>query len=125
MEDRRRQALHKVWPRRASAIAPTTWGERSGTMVTAQLTPAGVGIHDVLIATDFSHYSDIALNFGLEVAHDYHAKAYVASVVPTGDFLLAGPEAYVAAKDATRRDLLQLKDELTRTHSYVDGKDYY
>jgi nucleotide-binding universal stress UspA family protein len=94
-------------------------------MVTAPLTPVGVGIHDVLIATDFSRYSDAALQFGLELANGYGAKAYVASVVPANEFLLAGPEAYVAAKDATRRDLLQLKEELKRTHSYIDGKDYY
>ena len=94
-------------------------------MVTAQLTPAGVGMHEVLIATDFSHYSDVALQLGLQLAHDYQAKAYVCSVVPAGEFLLAGPEAYVAAKDATRRDLLQLKDELKRSHSYMDGRDYY
>lgn len=104
---------------------PTAWGERSRTMATAQLTPIGVGIHNVLIATDFSRYSNLALNFGLELAHDYQAKAYVVSVIPTDEILLAGPDAYVAAKDATRRDLLELKSELTRAHSYVEGEDYH
>ena len=94
-------------------------------MATAQLTSAGVGIHNVLIATDFSHYSDVALNFGLELAHDYQATAYVVSVIPTNEILLAGPDAYLAAKDATRRDLLELKAGLTRTYSYVEGKDYH
>ncbi len=94
-------------------------------MVTAQLIPAGVGIHNVLIATDFSCFSNVALNFGLELAHDYQATAYVVSVVPTNEVLLAGPDAYVAAKDATRRDLLELKDDLARAHSFVEGKDYH
>ena len=94
-------------------------------MATAQLTPTGVGIHNVLIATDFSRYSNLALNFGLELAHDYQAQAYVVSVIPTDEILLAGPDAYVAAKDATRRDLLELKAELTRKCSYVEGKDYH
>ncbi|MGB8888589.1 MAG: universal stress protein [Candidatus Korobacteraceae bacterium] len=94
-------------------------------MTTAQITPAGVGIHNVLIATDFSHYSNVALNFGLELAHDYCATAYVVSVIPTDEILIAGPDAYVAAKDATRRDLLELKAELARTHSLVEGKDYH
>ncbi len=94
-------------------------------MTTAQLTPTGVGIHNVLIATDFSRYSNVALHFGLELAHDYQAQAYVVSVIPTDEILLAGPDAYVAAKDATRRDLLDLKAELSRKRSYVEGKDYH
>ena len=48
---------------------PTAWGEGSRKMVTAQLNPVGVGIHSVLIATDFSCYSKVALNSGLELAH--------------------------------------------------------
>lgn len=94
-------------------------------MVTAQLTPAGVGIHNVLIATDFSRYSNVALNFGLKLARDYQAIAYVVSVIPTDEILLAGPDAYLAAKDATRRDLLELKEDLARAHSCVEGKDYH
>ncbi len=94
-------------------------------MATAQITPTGVGIHNVLMATDFSRYSNLALNFGLELAHDYQAQAYVVSVIPTDEILLAGPDAYIAAKDATRRDLLELKAELARKCSYVEGKDYH
>jgi nucleotide-binding universal stress UspA family protein len=94
-------------------------------MVTAQLTPVGVGIHNVLIATDFSRYSNAALNFGLQVAKAYGAQAHVVFVIPCDQFLLAGPEAYVAAKDAARRDLEQLDAELRRTHSHVQGEDYH
>jgi len=93
-------------------------------MVTAQLNPVGVGIHRVLIATDFSRFSDVALSFGLELAHEYQAKAYVVFVLPSDDFLIAGPDAYVAAKDAARRDLLELKAELRKTRSYREGEDY-
>ena len=67
----------------------------------------------------------LALAFGLGLAHDYKADAYVISVVPATEFMLAGPETYVAAKEATRRDLLELSDELSRSHSYVEGKDYH
>jgi nucleotide-binding universal stress UspA family protein len=94
-------------------------------MVTAQLNPVGVGIHSVLIATDFSRCSSVAVNFGLELAHEYQANAYLVFVLPSDDFLLAGPDAYVAAKDAARRDLLQLKAELQHTHSYTEGEDYH
>ncbi len=81
-------------------------------MATAQLTPIGVGIHNVLIATDFSRYSNQALDFGLKLAKGYQAQAYVVFVVPSDEFMLAGPEAYVAAKEAARRDLEALKVEL-------------
>jgi len=94
-------------------------------MATAQLTPVGVGIQNVLIATDFSSYSNTALNFGLQVAKAYSAQAHVVFVIPCDQFLLAGPEAFVAAKDAARRDLQQLQDELHRTHSHVEGEDYH
>ena len=94
-------------------------------MATAQLTPVGVGIRNVLIATDFSQYSNTALTFGLALAHSFQAEAYVVSVVSSDSFLLAGPEAYVAAKDAASRDLQELKDDLGKRHSYVEGKDYH
>jgi len=93
-------------------------------MATAELTPAGVGIHNVLIATDFSHYSNQALNFGLDLTHGYHAKASIVFVVPGDEFMVAGPEAYAAAKDAAHRDLLELKHDLRKRFSYVEGQDY-
>jgi nucleotide-binding universal stress UspA family protein len=94
-------------------------------MATAQLTPVGVGIHNVLIATDFSRCSNLALSFGLELAHGYLANAYVVFVVPTDQYMVAGPDAYGAAKDVARRDLMELKHELRRKHSYIEGKDYH
>ncbi len=94
-------------------------------MATAQLTPVGVGIHNVLIATDFSRCSNLALSFGLKLAHGYQANADVIFVVPTDQFMVSGPDAYEAAKDAARRDLLELKHELRKKHSYVEGEDYH
>jgi nucleotide-binding universal stress UspA family protein len=84
-----------------------------------------VGIQNVLIATDFSRYSNAALNFGLQVAKAYKAKAHVVFVIPSDQFLLAGPEAFVAAQDAARRDLEELQAELHRSHSHVEGEDYH
>ena len=94
-------------------------------MATAQLTPVRVGIQNVLIATDFSRYSNTALNFGLQVAKAYSAQAHVVFVVPTDQFLIAGPEAFLAAKDAARRDLEQLQDELRGAHPHVEGEDFH
>ncbi len=94
-------------------------------MVTAQLTPVGVGIENVLIATDFSTYSNTVLQFGLQLARSYDAAAYVVFVVPADESLMAGPQAYVAAKEAAARDLEELSAELSRKHSYVEGRDYH
>jgi nucleotide-binding universal stress UspA family protein len=94
-------------------------------MATAQLTPIGVGIHNVLIATDFSRYSEQALDFGLQLAKAYHAKTYVVLVVPSDEFVMAGPEAYLAAKEAARRDLENLKVELKKSRACVEGEDYH
>ncbi len=97
-------------------------GEIGRIMATAQLTPIGVGIHNVLIATDFSRFSNQALDIGLKLAKAYQAHAYVAFVVPSDEFMIAGPDAYVAAKDAARRDLESLKVELQKTHTCIEGK---
>ena len=94
-------------------------------MATAQLTPVGVGIHNVLIATDFSPCSNLALSFGLELAHGYQSSAYVVFVVPTEQYMVAGPDAYEAAKSVARRDLMELRQELRRKHSYIEGEDYH
>ena len=111
--------------RRAFGSDPTTWGEWSRKMATAQLTPAGVGIHNVLIATDFSQCSNTALTFGLQLARSFQAEAHVVSVVASDAFMLAGPEAYIAARDAASRDLKELQEELRTRHSYIEGKDYH
>jgi len=94
-------------------------------MATVQLTPAGVGIRNVLIATDFSHYSTPALHFGLEISQNYNANAAIVFVVPNDPYLLAGPEAYVAARDAARRDLEELEGELKRTHAGLAPERYH
>ncbi len=91
-------------------------------MATVQVTPVAVGIRNVLIATDFSSYSSSALDFGLQLAQTFNASAYVAFVVPNDPYLLAGPDAYVAARDAARRDLEELEAEVKRSHRCIEGK---
>ena len=94
-------------------------------MVTTQLTPTGVGIHHVLIATDFSSCSNQALDVGLKLAKAYQAEASVVLVLPSNEFMLAGPDAYVAARDAARRDLENLKVALRSSRAYIEGSDYH
>jgi len=86
-------------------------------MATAQLTPAAVGIRNVLIATDFSPCSTAAMNFGLELVKTYRATAWIVAVVPNDAYLLAGPEAYVTARDVALRDLEELRAELKRSYA--------
>ena len=90
-------------------------------MATTQLAPVAVGIRNVLIATDFSPYSNTAMDFGLRLANDYSANAYIVFVVPNDQYLLAGPEAYVAARDAAQRDLEELQAELRKNPRYGAG----
>ena len=81
-------------------------------MAAAQLTPVGVGIHNVLIATDFSHHSDIALRFGLSLAQLYGSRVEIVYVLPTDEYVLSGPDGLHAGTEAARRDLLDFKSRL-------------
>jgi nucleotide-binding universal stress UspA family protein len=94
-------------------------------MATAQLAATGVGIHNVLIATDFSHHSDAALRYGLGFAHLYGAQAEIVYVMPTEDFVLAGLDGLQAAREAARRDLLEFKSRLRHTGALVEDLDYH
>jgi len=39
--------------------------------------------------------------------------------------MIAGPDAFEAAKDVARRDLMELRHELRKKHSYIEGEDYH
>ncbi len=93
-------------------------------MATASLTASGVGIHNVLIATDFSHHSTAAIDYGLNFAHRCGAHTEIVYVLPTDEYALAGPEALTASKDAARRDLLELKTKLRRSYAFEEDVDY-
>jgi nucleotide-binding universal stress UspA family protein len=92
-------------------------------MVAAPLIPVGVGIHNVLIATDFSQHSDIALHFGLSLAQLYGARVEIVYVLPTDEYVLSGPEALYAASEAARRDLLDFKSRLHKLGSAGEYAD--
>ncbi|HUI84570.1 MAG TPA: universal stress protein [Candidatus Binatia bacterium] len=94
-------------------------------MIAEQLTLVGLGIQNVLIATDFSRCSNAALEVGLQLAKGYKAAVHIVFVVPSDEFLLAGPEAFVAAKEAARRDLDALNTELRRTHPVDKAEAYH
>ena len=93
-------------------------------MATAEFAATSVGIHNVLIATDFSHHSTAVLKYALNLVRRYGAHGEIVYVLPTDEYALAGPEAVWAAKDAARRDLLELKTELRSSLAFEDEVDY-
>lgn len=93
-------------------------------MATAQLTATGVGIRNVLIATDFSRQSKDIISSGIDLSRSYGAHSLILYVLPRDEFMLAGYEAFAAARDAARRDLLELERELHCKYSTEEGRDY-
>jgi nucleotide-binding universal stress UspA family protein len=93
-------------------------------MATAQLTATGVSIRNVLITTDFSRQSSEIMRAGMDLCSVYGAHPYILYVLPRDEFMLAGFEAYAAARDAARRDLLEIERELSAKYDGVEGRDY-
>ncbi len=56
-------------------------------------------LKSVLMATDLSPASVKPLHHALAIAGHYEAKLYVAHVVSSGPYLIAGPEALKPGKD--------------------------
>jgi nucleotide-binding universal stress UspA family protein len=67
-----------------------------------------------MVATDFSEASEKPLRRALAIARHYQAKFYLAHVVSSLGFKLAGPGAASLAADAVRREARQWEDGLVR-----------
>jgi nucleotide-binding universal stress UspA family protein len=89
-------------------------------MATAEIISAKVGIHHLLIATDFSHQSDVVVRYGLDFARLLGAQAEIAYVLPTEEYAVAGADGVMAGRESARRDLLDLKSRLRRDTDYND-----
>jgi len=72
-------------------------------------------LKSILIATDFSQASEKPLCHALAIARCYGAKVYLAHVVSSLGFTLAGPAALAAAEEAVCRDAAHLEDDLVRS----------
>ncbi len=92
-------------------------------MATAEIASTRISIDHVLIATDFSQQSELALQYGLDFARLFGARAEIAYVLPTEEYALAGAEGLLAGRDAARRDLLDLKSKLRRKVAYNDDTE--
>ena len=69
--------------------------------------PTRVAIQNILLATDFSSFSDAALPFAAGLAHRYGSTLYLVNVVPTVpyDLLPADPIQPAAIAEAKMRAL--------------------
>ncbi len=76
-----------------------------------------VGLKRVLVATDFSEASEKALHHAIVVARHYGAKLYLAHVVSSLGFTLAGADAIAQVEEATWRDLRPLETRLVETRA--------
>ncbi len=74
-----------------------------------------VRLKSVLVATDFSETSQKPLRHALAIARHYGAKLYLAHVVSSLGFTLAGADALNAATEAAWRDARQLETRLVET----------
>ena len=93
-------------------------------MATAQLHTTSVAVRNVLIATDLSRQSDEVLRAGMDLRYAYGAHATVLYVLPRDEYVLAGFEAYAAARDAARRDLVELERKLCARYPHVPREEY-
>ena len=78
-------------------------------------TAVNLPLKSILIATDFSQASEKPLCHALAIARCYGAKFYLAHVVSSLGFTLAGPGALAAVEDAVCRDAAHLEDDLVRS----------
>lgn len=74
-----------------------------------------VSLNSILVATDFTRASDRALQHGIAIARHYRSKLYVAYVVSSVAFTIAGPDAIQIAAEATERDLDNHLNQLRRS----------
>lgn len=74
-----------------------------------------VHLKSVLIATDFSGASEKPLRHALAIARRYGAKFYLAHVISSRGFTIAGPDTVIAAADAVWRDARRLDEDLVKS----------
>ena len=78
---------------------------------------ADTDVKSVLITTDFSPTSDKALGRALAIARHYNAKFYLAHVVSSIGYTIAGPPAALLASEAATRDAQKLEQCLVANGS--------
>lgn len=72
-------------------------------------------IKAVLVTTDFSKASEKPLRRALAIAHHFDAKFYLAHVVTSVGYAIAGPPTLQLATEAATRDVQKLEQSLIET----------
>src|SRR5579884_3094956 len=93
-------------------------------MATAQLQATSAAVRNLLVATDLSKQSEEVVRAAMALRNAYDAHATILYVLPREEYVLAGFEAFVAARDAARRDLRELERRLSTEHPQVQREDY-
>src|SRR5271169_194315 len=87
------------------------WGEVMGSIEGSVV----VGIKSVLIAYDFSDVSHKPLDHALSIARHCGAKVYIAYIVSSIGYEIAGPEAGQLAYEGSMRDADRLETSLVES----------
>lgn len=74
-----------------------------------------IELKSILVATDLTESADKALQHGIAIARHYHAVLYVAHVVSSVGFTIAGPDAIQLAAEASQREIDDLVTQLRKS----------
>ena len=80
--------------------------------MSTRLVLAEASLKSVLVASDFTEASSKPLRHAISVARHFHAKFYLAHVVSSVGFTIAGADALEMATTAARRDVAELERKL-------------
>jgi len=80
--------------------------------MSTRLPSVDIGLKSVLVASDFTEASSKPLRHAISIARHFHARFYLAHVVSSVGFTIAGADAIESASDAARRDLAELERKL-------------
>lgn len=91
--------------------------------MTSAIRSADAGLKSVLVAYDFSDASRKPLNHALAIARHFQAKVYIAYVVSSIGYGIAGPGVAQMASEGSVRDAHRLEAELLKTGTLA-GLEY-
>lgn len=74
-----------------------------------------IGLKSVLVASDFTEASSKPVRHAISIARHFRAKFYLAHVVSSIGFTIAGADALESVTDAAGRDLAKLEKKLVET----------
>ena len=80
--------------------------------MSTRLALAETSLRSVLVASDFTEASSKPLRHAISIARHFHARFYLAHVVSSVGFMIAGAEALELASSAARKEVAELERKL-------------